>query len=180
LSAPAPVHAITGAPGAGKSTLLAELAARGVATQDEVARAMLRQPGGMAMRASDPEAFAEAMFAAEHERWRAAQVLTREAPVVCDRGWPDIVGFLRLEGRTVPEALERACLTLRYAEPVFRAPPWQAIYRPDEQRIQTWAQARASDAAVCAAWRAFDYDLVDLPLANPSKRADFVLRRLAG
>ncbi|RXZ64702.1 AAA family ATPase [Pelagerythrobacter rhizovicinus] len=169
--------AITGGPGTGKSTLLDALARRGVATEPEVARAILREAGGMALRADDPAGFARAMFDAELAAWRAAE--GRSGPTVFDRGFPDIVGFLRLEGLTVPEDIDRACRELRYDGPVFRAPPWQAIYRPDEERIQDWEAALASDAAVMAAWRDYGYEPVDLPLVSAAERVDFVLERLA-
>jgi predicted ATPase len=159
---------------------LAELARRGIATRDEIARTLLRQRGGMGLRERDPDGFGRAMFAAEQARWQEIAEAALQEPVVCDRGWPDIAGFLRLEGRPVPAELDRACRTLRYAEPVFRAPPWRAIYSRDEERIQSWREARESDAAVCAAWREYGYALVDLPLVPLGERAEFVLERLAG
>lgn len=169
--------AITGGPGTGKSTLLEALAGRGIATEPEVARAILREAGGMALRADDPSGFARAMFDAELAAWRAAE--GRPGPTVFDRGFPDIAGFLRLEGLPVPDDIDRACRELRYDGPVFRAPPWQAIYRPDEERIQDWEAALASDAAVTGAWRDYGYEPVDLPLVSAAERVDFVLERLA-
>ncbi len=169
--------AITGGPGTGKSTLLEELARRGIATEPEVARAILREPGGMALRADDPAAFARAMFDAERAAWRAAE--GRPGPTVFDRGFPDIVGFLRLERLAVPEDIDRACRALRYDGAIFRAPPWRAIYRPDEERIQDWEAAVESDAAITKAWRSYGYELVDLPFAGIADRADFVLRRMS-
>ena len=68
---------------------------------------------------------------------------------------------------------------LRYEGPIFRAPPWRAIYRQDTERVQTWDDAIASDAAVCAGWRSLGYELVDLPCASVEERADFVLARLS-
>ena len=56
---------VTGAPGSGKSTLLAEVARRGVATGEEVARAILQAPGGMELRAERPSDFALAMLEAQ-------------------------------------------------------------------------------------------------------------------
>lgn len=174
---PVPARAvITGGPGTGKSTLLDVLAGRGIAVEPEVARAILREAGGMALRADDPSGFARAMFEAELAAYHAAE--GRRGPTVFDRGFPDIVGFLWLEGLSVPEDIDRACRDLRYDGPIFRAPPWQAIYRPDGERIQDWDGARASDAAVLAAWREYAYEPVDLPFASIEERADFVLARL--
>jgi predicted ATPase len=167
---------ITGGPGAGKSTLLAEIASAGIATFPEVARAILQAPDGMAMRAERPADFAAAMLEAELIAWHAAP----EGPSLYDRGFPDIAGFLSLEGLRVPEALDRICRDHRYEGPVFHAPPWREIYTPDEERVQDWEQAVASDAAVVAAWKHYGYRLVELPMAPTAERAAFVLRHLTG
>jgi predicted ATPase len=167
---------ITGGPGTGKSTLLAALADEGFATFPEVARDILQAPGGMELRAQCPAEFATAMLGAEQTAWFAA----KPGWSVYDRGFPDIAGFLELESITVSNAVGEACIDLRYSGPIFRAPPWRAIYSTDEERIQSWEQAVASDLAVCAAWRKYGYDLVDLPLAKVPDRVQFVRDRLCG
>ena len=168
-------HAVlTGAPGAGKTTLLNAAEATGLITSPEVARVLLRSPGGMALRRADPLAFAEAMIEAharEYERHANAP-----GPVVFDRGFPDVVGFLDVSGLPVPKAVERACRTLRYSGPILRAPAWAEIYVQDAERIQDWDQAVASDEAVTAAWLRYGYDVIALPLVPVAKRLEFVAR----
>ena len=167
---------VTGAPGSGKSTLLAEVARRGVATGKEVARAILQSPGGMDMRAERPTDFALAMLEAQRASWNRAG--EGGAPILFDRGFADIVGFLRLEGLAVPRAVDEACRECRYEGPIFHAPPWREIYRQDDERIQSWEEAVESDAAVIGAWRDYGYSPITLPLADPAARADFVIERL--
>ncbi|WP_324828940.1 AAA family ATPase [Qipengyuania zhejiangensis] len=174
---PAPRRAaLTGAPGAGKSTLLAALEGRGFSTIPEVARTILQAPGGMEMRAERPLDFADAMLQAQLAAWDSAGHTV--LPVVLDRGFPDIAGFLQLEGLPIPAELDRVCRTLRIDGPVFRAPPWPAIYRQDDQRTQDWDAAVASDAAIRSAWKDYGYDLVDLPLVPVDPRAAFVAAEL--
>ena len=167
---------LTGAPGAGKTTLLDAAAAAGLSTSPEVARELLRQPGGMDLRERDPLGFAEAMAEAhirEFERHAAAPT-----PVLFDRGLPDVAGFLDVSGLAVPPSVDRACRTLRYAGPILRAPAWAEIYVQDAQRIQDWAEAVASDEAVTAAWRRYGYDPIDLPFEPVAARLAFVRRGL--
>ncbi|WP_370178975.1 AAA family ATPase [Alteriqipengyuania sp.] len=165
---------VTGAPGSGKSTLLAQVAQHGIATVPEVARDILQSSGGMEMRAERPLDFALAMFDAQRACWdRGGQM-----PVLFDRGFADIVGFLRIEGLVIPREIDAACRECRYEGPVFHAPPWREIFRQDEQRIQTWDEAVESDAAVVQAWRDYGYSPITLPLADPVTRAQFVLERL--
>lgn len=80
---------ITGGPGMGKTTLLNELARRSLPVEREVARAILREPGGMELRAEDPLGFARAMFDAEVMAFERAN--GRMVPTIYDRGLPDIV-----------------------------------------------------------------------------------------
>lgn len=167
--------AITGGPGAGKSTLLEEVARRGLGTVSEVARAILKAPGGMELRDRNPLGFADAMFKAQLERWQNA---SRIELVIFDRGFCDIVGFLQTEGLPVSRDIDHACRTLRFDGPVFRVKAWKAIYSPDDERIQTWEEAVASDETVSAAWLDYGYDLVELPELGLIERADFVIARL--
>jgi predicted ATPase len=164
-----PRHAVlTGAPGAGKTTLLDAAAAAGYRTSPEVARRILQAPGGMELRETDPLGFAEAMLEAH------AREFERHAgdpgPVLFDRGFPDVVGFLEVSGLSVPPAIDKACRTLRYQGPVLRAPAWAEIYTQDPQRIQDWPGAVASDEAVTAAWKRYGYAVTDLPFVPVDQR----------
>ena len=172
-----PRHAVlTGAPGAGKTTLLDAAAAAGMRTSPEVARQILKAPGGMALRESDPLGFADAMLEAHRREYE--RHASHPQTVLFDRGFPDVAGFLDVSGLPVSRAIEQACRTLRYAGPVFRAPAWAAIYARDPERIQDWEQAVASDEAVTAAWKRFGYDVIDLPLVGVDERLGFLRERL--
>ena len=167
---------LTGAPGAGKTSLLSAAAQAGWATSPEVARELLQAPGGMALRAGDPLGFAEAMLEAHRREYD--RYVNHPSPVVFDRGFPDVAGFLEVSGLAVSQALDQACRTLRYHGPILRAPAWREIYRPDAERIQDWDQAVASDAAVTAAWRRYGYEVEDLPLVPVAERLRFLEARL--
>jgi predicted ATPase len=166
---------LTGAPGAGKTALLEAASAAGMATSPEVARAILQQPGGMALRDNDPLGFAMAMLEGHLAEYR--RYADHPGPVLFDRGFPDVVGFLELSGLPVPDAVDSACRNLRYDGPIFRAPAWPAIYRQDAERIQNVADAIASDRVVTGAWRRYGYGVVDLPLAPVAERLAFITAR---
>ena len=172
-----PRHAVlTGAPGAGKTTLLGAAAAVGIATSPEVARVLLQQPGGMALREADPLGFAEAMLEAHVREFERHQ--GQPGPVLFDRGFPVVVGFLDVSGLPVPGSVDAACRRLRYTGPILRAPAWADIYQQDAERIQDWQQAVASDEAVTSAWRRYGYEVIDLPLVGVMERLGFLQERL--
>lgn len=177
LSAVPPRHAVlTGAPGAGKTTLLEAAAAAGYRTSPEVARSLLQAPGGMALRATDPLGFAEAM--AQAHAYEFELHADGPGPVIFDRGLPDVAGFLDVLGLSAPKAVDAACRTLRYAGPVLRAPVWADIYAQDAERIQTLDEAVASDQAVTAAWKRYGYAVTVLPLAGVAERLAFLEAQL--
>ncbi|MFM5952973.1 MAG: AAA family ATPase [Novosphingobium sp.] len=167
---------LTGAPGAGKTTLLHAAAAAGIRTSPEVARRILQEPGGMKLRETDPLGFAEAMAEAHA---REFELHSRgQGPVLFDRGFPDVVGFLDVSGLPVPKAVDALCRDQRYTGPILRAPAWAAIYVQDAERIQDWEQAVASDEAVTAAWKRYGYAVTDLPLAGVEQRLGYLRKML--
>ncbi|QYJ07309.1 AAA family ATPase [Qipengyuania flava] len=163
---------LTGGPGAGKTTVLGELARRGFRTIPEAARAVLRQEGGQALRAHDPDGFAEAILGRELDRFAIGAA--EEGLAFFDRGFGDLAS-MPVRASDLRHRITAAVLDLRYDDPVFRAPAWRAIYHQDCERTQTWEEAVASDAAVTSAWKAAGYQVVDLPFASPQERAAFIL-----
>ena len=163
---------LTGGPGAGKTTLLDELARCGFRIVPEAARAVLRQAGGLELRARDPDGFAEAILQRELERFEIAE--PGEGAAFFDRGLGDLAS-MPVMASDLRERISGAVASHRYEGPIFRAPAWRAIYRQDSERTQSWEEAVASDMAVTAAWRAAGYDVIDLPLTTPQDRASFVL-----
>lgn len=166
---------ITGGPGSGKSTLIDHLRETGHAHSPEAGRGIIRDQAaiaGPALPWTDPALFAELMLCWELRSYRTAASGT--APVFFDRGIPDIVGYLRLEGLPVPAHLDTAARTFRYRHRVFIAPPWPEIYRQDDERRQSYAEAERTYEAMVAAYTDYGYELVHLPFAPVTERARFV------
>jgi len=170
----------TGGPGSGKTTLLAALAAAGFRTMPEGGRAIIRDQqeiDGPALPSRDPLAFAEQMLGWELRSWREAAAGV--GPVLFDRGVPDVLGYLKLCGIAAPAHMERAARRYRYHRRVFIAPPWEAIYAHDAERVQSFAEARATHAALAEVYAGLGYELAPLPLAGIEERVRFVTGRLA-
>ncbi|MCW1428127.1 AAA family ATPase [Novosphingobium sp. JCM 18896] len=171
---------ITGGPGSGKTTLVAAVATAGLATMAEAGRAIIRDQvaiGGSALPWADRSAFAELMLSWDLRSHREACLLP--GPVICDRGLPDVIGYLTLCGLPVPAHLHRAAEMFRYNRKVFVAPHWPEIYARDEERRQDEAEAAATCEAMIAVYQALGYETIMLPLAGVPQRREFVLGHLA-
>ncbi|MFC3125271.1 AAA family ATPase [Pseudoroseomonas globiformis] len=177
-SAPHRLFVLTGGPGSGKSTLIGALAEAGHRTMAEAGRGVIRAQqaiGGHALPWADRPAFAEQMLGWEMRSH--AEALAAGGRVFLDRGVPDVVGYLRLCGLPVPPATQRAAERFRYAQPVFIAPPWEAIFGPDAERRQGWEEAVRTHAVMREVYATMGYRLVELPRAPVAERLRFVLEQ---
>jgi len=171
---------LTGGPGAGKSTLIDALAHAGFAVAPEAGRRVIQDEqarGGSALPWVDPTAFAQAMLARDLDSY--ARLSASPGPVFCDRGIPDVIGYLRLEGLGVPEAIWRAAREHPYQPRVFMCPPWRAIYSTDSERRQTWDVAERTYEAMVAVYTELGYTLLDVPRAPVDTRVNFVREMVA-
>ena len=95
-------------------------------------------------------------------------------PVFFDRGIPDIVGYLRLEGLATPAHIRQAAAIHRYQPQVFLCPPWPAIYSTDSERKQTLETAVRTYDAMVAVYTALGHALIEVPRAPVAERLRFV------
>ncbi|MFI6799191.1 AAA family ATPase [Streptosporangium canum] len=166
---------VTGGPGAGKSSLIDRLQEAGFARSEEAGRGIIQDQvviGGRALPWIDPDLFAEAMLCWELRSYRLA--VARDTPVFFDRGIPDIVGYLRLEGRPVPDHIHTAAQRFRYHRRVLIAPPWPEIYEQDDERRQSFETAQRTYESMVTAYTEYGYELVTLPRVPIEERLRFV------
>jgi predicted ATPase len=166
---------ISGGPGSGKTTLLDALEKAGYKRSIEAGRAVIQQQlstGGNALPWGDRVQFAEMML--EWEVRSYLEALQGTGPTFFDRGVPDVLGYLRLIGETIPEHMSKAAQQYRYNQLAFIAPPWREIFRQDEERRQDFAEAVRTYAAMVATYSEFGYELVEIPKIPVEARVKFV------
>lgn len=117
------------------------------------------------------------MFAHEMAEYRRA--LEKTGPVFCDRGLPDLIGYLRLEGLPVPPNIDAAARDCRYHHRVFLAPYWDAIYATDSERRQTPEVAEQTTAMMARTYPEYGYELIELPRAPVAGRVAFIRASLS-
>ncbi|WP_420346791.1 AAA family ATPase [Pelagibius sp.] len=167
---------LTGGPGAGKTSVIEVLRAAGHRCSAEAGRAIIRQQmeiDGAALPWRDRALYAELMLSWE---LRALDAQAEgSGSVFFDRGLPDIVGYLRLEGLPVPAHILKAAQGQRYAQRVFLFPPWPEIFTGDSERKQTAEVAAATCRAMAATYSELGYDLIEVPRAGVAERARFIM-----
>ena len=170
---------VTGGPGSGKSSLINAMARRGFPTMPEAGRTIIRDQvriGGPALPWADRSIFAELMLGWELRSYYEA--VASDAPVLMDRGIPDVVGYLTLCGLPVPAHIEVAAKIHPYNKRVFLAPYWDAIFTQDTERKQDQQEAEATGRVMAETYSRLGYQIVELPLVGIEQRADFMADRL--
>ncbi|MEH0712159.1 ATP-binding protein [Vibrio owensii] len=169
----------TGGPGAGKTSVIEKLIEVGYICAPEVGRKVIKQQvalDGDALPWKDKIAFRDEMVREEKKHHQAFEQLNEL--VFFDRCIVDSYGYSQLENLPIPQALMDACQRIRYANPVFIFPPWEAIFANDEERKQDFAEAVRTYQAMVATYQQHGYELIEVPTMSIEQRVDFILERL--
>ncbi len=174
-------YAITGPEGAGKSTLLQALAGRGQRVVTESTRDVWRYQvriGGpnvvfLGGTLTQKLTYFEMALALDMRMYDDATC--GHGPVFFDRAMPDLAVFMDYFHVPMPAHIHKAISEHRYNPLVFLAPFWADIYTHDPERLSTPEEAASQESICREAYARYGYRTIDLPLATPEERADFVL-----
>lgn len=171
---------ISGCSSAGKSTLLEALARGGEVVSDEPGRQIVKEQlrlGGDALPWKNPQAFID--LCAEYAIKEFDKHAGQDHRVFFDRSFIDVASAVELTGLVAPASLEDALKSRRYATTVFIAPPWAELFRQDEERRHTLADAIAEYAVLVPTFQRHGYQVAFLPKASIEERVEFVRSTLA-
>lgn len=59
---------------------------------------------------------------------------------------------------------------------MFLFPPWQEIYRTDNERKQSWKEAVYTFAMMKETYSKYGYNVIEVPKASVSERRQFITR----
>lgn len=167
---------ISGCSGSGKSTLIAELAKRGEQVVPEPGRGIVQrqiEEGGGGLPWEDVQLFVE--LCARQAIRDFDEHAEPGRRVFFDRSFIDVVCAVERLGLEVPEGLESAAESKRYARTVFMSRPWESLFRPDAERRHGFAEAVTEYEALVPAYRRHGYEIVFLPEAPVLARVEFLL-----
>ncbi len=184
----------TGGPGFGKSSVLKVLEIEGFTLMPEAPRELVLEQRALAEGISpqkDFQGFAFLVADRMVEYYQAAarlsnsdsakdgpfRTLSRPA-VFYDRGLPDIFAYLGYYNHEIPLEIRRKVEVHRYEPTVFFFPDWEALYKPDGVRYESFEQARGIGRLIRQNYEDFGYDVVEVPRDSVESRVDFIRQRL--
>lgn len=166
----------TGGPGAGKTSVLNELARLGYRVVPEAARLIIQEQIRLQSNAThngDKEAFRDLMLQQSVIDFK--NQISTEHPVFFDRGLPDLQGYSQGFCSNANPQIVTAIDWYRYNPIVFIFPPWQEIYRQDNERQQDMSEAIYTFNVIKDAYQSCGYTLIELPKTSVLTRVEFIL-----
>lgn len=137
------------------------------------------ETGGNKLPWADRQGFAEEMFTRAIADFDQA-FFNKDVWTFFDRGIPDIIGYLMLCKLPVPDKMRIAAKHYCYQKKVFITPPWEEIYERDNERKQSFDEARATYKVMHHVYTDLGYSLVQLPKLPIQDRATFILDEMVG
>lgn len=169
---------ITGGPGTGKSTVIRELQRRNFKCMAEISRQVTieaQQNGINQLFLEDPLHFSELLL---EGRTRQFEEGSLEGEIVFfDRGIPDVMAYLSYLDVSFSDVFTQRSMELRY-EKVFMMPPWEVIYRQDNERYESYPQAIRIYEKLQDTYSTLGYEIELVPTGQVEERVSFILNAL--
>ncbi len=168
---------ISGGPGSGKTTLVNKLQKLGYHCLEEKSRQIIQESlssGSRILPWDDLATFSQKVFEQRVEQYGEAQAGIN----FYDRSNLDTLAYLPLEGLKPTPAFLEWTEHNRYHKTVFMAPPWEAIYKGDGERMESFEKANSIYSELMHTYKSWGYEVQVLPRVSPKKRIDFILETL--
>ncbi len=170
---------LIGGPSTGKTSLLRFLEDLGHPCLEEISREVTskaQQEGIDQLFLEKPLLFSELLRDARIAQYHEAATFDTDI-VFIDRGIPDTVAYMDYVNQKYPDSFKEACKRYTY-DSVFFLPVWEAIHTTDNERYETFDQAREIEKYLLDTYARYGYNPVEIPKVSIDQRADFILNKL--
>lgn len=167
--------ALVGGPGSGKSTVLQSLENLGFTCFEEVSREVTleaKKAGIDQFWIAEPILFSRILLKGRIKQHEQANQVEKNI-VFLDRGIPDVLAYLDYIGDNYPQEFIEACQQYRY-DKIFFFPPWQEIYRTDNERYESFREAKEIGEILENTYKRFGYQLETVPFGSIDERIEFI------
>jgi len=167
---------ISGSPGGGKTSIIDVLKNKQHIVFEEYSRSLIqtaRDKGTENLFLEDPQYFSEQLFLGRQKQFEAgtSSATSKESAVFYDRGIHDIYAYLLAINKATPLWKEKV-QAFTY-DLVFLVPPWEEIYTRDEQRLETFEEAKYYYPFLKEVYAA-QHKVVEVPEMSVVARVDFI------
>lgn len=170
---------ITGGPGTGKSSIVKKLESQGETCLHEISRQVTlkaRKEGIEQLFLSQPLLFSEKLLEGRLKQFHKATKFEADH-IFIDRGLPDVVAYMEFFNTSYPESFTITCDLHRY-EQVFFLPPWEEIYRSDNERYENYEEALKISSYLYNTYKEYGYQPIEVPKLSVEERCRFILDNL--
>jgi len=170
---------ITGGPGTGKSTVINELLQLNYSCMPEISREITIQAqknGIDQMFLKKPLLFSQLLLEGRVQQYKDANN-KKSSIVFFDRGIPDVHGYMNYLGVDYPKQYKKMSEQYKYTQ-VFMMPPWQQIYKSDNERYESYEQSLAIYNHLVKTYKNLNYNIIEVPTGTVHKRVNFILNML--
>lgn len=177
---------ITGSPGTGKSSVINALKNKKFECFDEIIRSLTleaKKEGDASSHVSNPIAFVNDpmtfntnLINGRVSQFKQADAL-KEDTIFFDRGIPDVLAYMGFFKQELTDYFIRACEIHAYTH-VYILPPWEAIYKRDNERLETFQESLEIHKHLMSTYKRFGYTIVDVPFDTIENRTDYILKHI--
>ena len=170
---------ISGGPGSGKTTITEELASMGYDIMPEISREIIlnaREKGVDQLFLTDPLLFSKMLLEGRIQQYKEGEKY-KGSHLFYDRGIPDVNAYMDYLGTDYPRIFHDACENHIYDE-VFLLPPWQSIYIKDNERYESYEQAKLIYDFLYRKYADLGYYIYNVPEGTSRERSEYILEVL--
>lgn len=170
---------ITGGPGTGKTSLINQLEIKGFNCKHEISREVTlkaKEEGIDQLFLEDPILFSQKLLEGRLEQFKEGNNSAKKI-LFYDRGLPDVTAYMDFLGTKYPQSFHDTCLANRYHK-VFILPPWEEIYMQDNERYETFIEAKNIYSFLISSYKKYNYDVYEIPVGSIEQRIAYILNHV--
>jgi len=174
---------ITGGPATGKTAIIEHLETLKYHCYEEVIRKLTmaaQEKGDITESHSNPIAlvsdslnFNTTLINLRIDDYKHADQINKK-PVFYDRGIPDVLAYMDYFKQDIPDNFKTICQEHTY-DHVFLLPPWEAIYKDDGERFETFKEATHIYHHLKDTYTRFGHHITEIPFGTIQDRTNYIL-----
>ena len=170
---------VSGGPGSGKTTLINHLESEGYTCMHEISRDVIieaQKEGIEQLFLENPMLFSKKLLEGRLNQFKDAESHTNQITFY-DRGMPDVTAYMDYIDSHYPVNFSDICNINRY-DLAFLLPPWEAIYKQDNERYESFDQAETVYQFLVKGYQKYGYQVIEVPTGTIEDRTAYILEHI--